>query len=91
MSYNQPMEFKKIIFTQAHFEYICEETLNGRSIVNISKTKDMPKAQVIYSWIKRYECLKVAIGNCRELRTQLENDQYINKKLHSLKFQINFQ
>lgn len=75
------MEYKKIIFSQAHFEYICEETLNGSSIIKISKARGMPKAQIIYSWIKRYKCLQNAIKNCRAQKNEFILEQKLYYKL----------
>lgn len=69
---------KKISFNRYHLEVICELTLRGWSLRKISKLENMPPIGIIYSWTKKFKCLKQAVLSCKKSRNDFKEDTFID-------------
>jgi hypothetical protein len=55
------------------FELIC----SGLTISKIGKLKDMPDANTIYYWTKKYRDFRLLIENTKEIRREIISDQVL--------------
>lgn len=82
------MNNDRIIFNQKTFDLICTFTLKGYSLKEISKIRGMPKITTLYSWVKRYKCLKFALKYCREFKCFYKEDENIENLVQVFKNRI---
>lgn len=61
------------LYARRVFDFIC----NGLTIKKIGKLPDMPPANTIYYWIKRYPDFKCMVKQAREFRKELILDRIV--------------